>query len=1198
MNSFLAGAGFPLPFHRRLSRLYNDTKKSTDFLQEPVRNEDDPVIKTLHRKLRIQKDRLVSWGLEWSDSSQSPEIDDSISEAGLSEVVASIMSTIKDTLAEAESLWLSSKRLVESPRPASDRKPPLVRWDQTRFEDLVRDLTVSIDTLCDLSRTRSSAAIPHRPSKSVYKSAPFAEETRLFESSRVQTPKQLDPQDLRTPYSPTSSHRQVVFITKSAYADLVQITSAVPCEPLLLEYAPFDPMYAATGIMPEMVRFEKLSAALQKDPQRPVGTWTGLPRLLGYFEDLENSRLGLVYRPPFSLSPATPNLRDDGPPVNLETLSHLLSRPESEPSLEAKFKLAFNLANTVFDMHARGFAHGNLSEKDISFRVEAPALDVIAHPGADVRRPLLSSFDLFGEHFSAAESPSRHQSPGLCAPSLQTHKSTDERVLDLYSLAMILLSIGLWTNLEALASDLTCSPESCALLDRLAVRCGSLYVKAVRECWQTLDGEVSGSRGVEALLPAVQLRVGRHLEACCFLDGFNGLDGGTAQELRETIVDKVRAIQSSKDEKASNPPGSFSGDRKVPLPPTEPAISKPPEKPTAANVTGDGKLPVRTHGEFVSLMRRVVGIAKAAARPETKVRLYPHVPLAPDAVEKWNAVVMPQINHALRHFYRKHPESVEISLESVGPTASRTQPTVLVVCTSVGKVRAILKKRLGEVFDGTATGFGLKVCKGHVLRSRRRAKPGSAPSARSNPPGLGPAHGSGVDNDKPGVINPQYQERPNNGASIGAWIGSCHLPPVSFGGLVLVDGEPYGMTVHHMLDDPDQDFEYVDTTRSHAAADGSWTLELAGKTMDDDEDSYGLSDTESEPYSDSDLMSDCEDDEEAEEDEFEPGDVPGIEPECGEGYIVTQPALDDVDEGFYPCADTENEDHLDTFGLGKVYASSGIRRKYANDLLHEVDWALFKFSDGRLPGDNCLPRALDGCSGGGPAEVPVLRPTSVAPSSSLPGMEVQCVARTSGVQTGRILPALTSIKLFGRTSPSHTYQVISSQSTTGDDHGPNLGIPGDSGAWVVDRHHGQLCGHVLAWSERKRVAYICPMDILLLDVAETLGAAVVRLPGGEPEVILGEADDMAEIRSRADERGELQNLHDDGDTGDEEEHPQLAERISSTMQPPGRCPQDLGVRSPHGASSPIRLDTSVELHGLTNKLEEMGVSPCRGIGVS
>jgi hypothetical protein len=54
MESFLPLSGFQLPFQQRLSRLYNDTKKSTDFVKDPVQNEEDPEVKALHRKLRIE----------------------------------------------------------------------------------------------------------------------------------------------------------------------------------------------------------------------------------------------------------------------------------------------------------------------------------------------------------------------------------------------------------------------------------------------------------------------------------------------------------------------------------------------------------------------------------------------------------------------------------------------------------------------------------------------------------------------------------------------------------------------------------------------------------------------------------------------------------------------------------------------------------------------------------------------------------------------------------------------------------------------------------------------------------------------------------------------------------------------------------------------------------------------------------------
>ena len=568
---------------------------------------------------------------------------------------------------------------------------------------------------------------------------------------------------------------------------------------------------------------------------------------------------------------------------------------------------------------------------------------------------------------------------------------------------------------------------------------------------------------------------------------------------------------------------------------------------------------------------------------------------------------MPQINHALRHFYRKHPESVEISLESVGPSPANTQPTVLVVCSSVGKVRAILKKRLGELFDGS-TGFALKVCRGHVLRSRRWSQDVIRSMARRSH--VNDLHGNqlGDDDDDIEAINPEFQERPSNGASIGAWIGDRHLPPVSFGGLVLVDDKMYGMTVHHMLDDPDRDFGPGETSRSSAIMGREWLASsVAPSSSDDDDFAYELSDTESEPYSDSDITSDWGDDEE-EEDEFEPGDIPGIEPGCGDGYVVTQPALDDVEAGFYPSPETEDDDHLDTFSLGEVYASSGIRRKTAGGLVHEVDWALFEFSHERLPDNNSIPLAQTTAAGKRPnlknkEDQPYLRPTAVVDSSSLPGLEVQCMARTSGLQTGHILPALTSVKIYGRTSPSHTYQIASTRPSSDDpgvDNGGRIGIPGDSGAWIVDRHNGQLCGHVLAWSQRKQVAYICPMDVLLMDIAQSLEATEVKLPGGEVVASWGCRDESCAASELSENAA---NYKADMETGivvdgENEAAPRLVAAVSSVNSASSLSLPSLTSISDHDGSpqSPIRIASPSSISVLNRNMNDLRVD--RGIGVS
>lgn len=1167
MESFLPLGGFQLPFQRRLSRLYNDTKKSSDFVKEPI--SEDPEIKAMHRKLKIQKDRLVSWGLEWSDpSNQNAEIDESLSKAGLSDLVGSIMSTIKDILAEAEPLWLSSKRRVgsekEPEKATGDKKIPIVVWDKARFEDLVKDLTASIDTLHDLSRTRSSAATS-RPVGRLTKAMSSTEELRPFGSTRIQTPQQIAPEfltNLRSMQaepiaSPTSVDRrpqEIVFMSRQAFSDLTHRPGRQPWSPLLLEYAPFDPIYSTTGIMPSMSRFEKLSNALQDESHRSPAAWVGLPLLLGFYEDMENSRLGLVYQFPASFNPVTFENLTQNPLDNLCTLAELLSRPDFEPRLEAKFRLAHNLANTVFDMHARGITHGNLLDSTVSF-----CSPVGNEPGmelgeVDIRKPLISSFDIFPDEGPQTSSPLinlyRHPLDPRTTKESPLASNRDTKTLDLYSLAMILVSIGLWTRLENLVpnSSSPSIPES--VLEQLAIRCGTLYMRAVQVCWNAVEQELSRPDSSDEIMSQVQIRASRYLEACSILDGVSGLDDRISEDIGDIPITE-RERQPSLALSTSSLAGP-SRDVRQRSTATTPVIHEQKDELTRSHIPA----PHATKPEKTS--RKV---------ESPKLRLYPQIALPPEAIEQWNSTVMPQVNLALRHFCRKNMESVEITLESIGESPQKTTPTVLVVCTSVNKVRAILKKKLGILFDGT-TGFSLKVCRGAVVRSRKGDTTRSMASSRGD---------GGNDDTEPLAVNPGFQPRPHNGASIGAWIGDRHLPPVSFGGLITVDKKTYGMTVHHMLDDQDQmqahsEDPYIAAPplRSSAAAqDFSYLEEGESSAYSSGTEDYAceFSDAESD-YS----VTDLSDEEDEEDEEYaEDGDIPGVEPGCGEGYVITQPALDDVEEGFYPCEETKDEDHLDTYRLGEVYASSGIRRRHeANGYVHEVDWALFEFEEERFPWDNHVPR-VNLSEQGSDASMTSFQPTTIAPSSKLPGLEVQCSARTSGLQVGKILPAIASIKIYGRTSLSQTYQVSSKASTSGlppfaspqtsdvsvrSVPGVPLGIPGDSGAWIIDRLGGQLCGHVLAWSQRKQVAYISPMDILIKDIAETLEASEVRL-GGQP--IFGGNESRVEGDANEEDLSDLIEEEDDDDGAAAQE--QLAKSMRTLATDMRRLQLKTGVVS-------------------------------------
>lgn len=523
---------------RRLSRLYNDTKKSSDFVQEPVKAPEDPEIKSLFRKLRIQKDRVSTWGIEWTDPNQSDEIDSSLSKAGLSEVVHSILSTVRETLSELDALWKSyTNPLGTVSEKSADRKTPFVTWDKAVFADAIGDLTQSVDTLYDLSRTRSSAQMSSR--SKLEKSMASTEELRPFESTRMQTPQEIDPTTLTNirsmqaePMTESRANlppRDIVFMSKQAWSDLSQHIGRQPFAPLLLEFATFDSMYAITGIMPPMSRFEKLSAGLQQDSQRAPGTWIGLPRLLGYFEDLEHARLGLVYHFPPNFNAVSFENFTQNPLYNVCTLADLLSRPDFEPTLEAKYRLASNLVNTVFDLHARGITHGCIIDKNVSFcNMSTP--DLTTGPGeVDIRRPLISSFDLFPDAPSDDEpvSPSlplfRHPLDPRTTPASPINDKMDSRILDLYSLAMVLLSIGLWTKLDNLVPDPS-QPIPESVLNQLGIRCSTLYKRAVETCWTAVDTSLQGGTSDEELLSAVQVSVTRYLDSCAILDNISSLE--------------------------------------------------------------------------------------------------------------------------------------------------------------------------------------------------------------------------------------------------------------------------------------------------------------------------------------------------------------------------------------------------------------------------------------------------------------------------------------------------------------------------------------------------------------------------------------------------------------------------------------------------------------------------------------------------
>ncbi|KAF2139138.1 uncharacterized protein K452DRAFT_233046 [Aplosporella prunicola CBS 121167] len=491
-------------------------------------------------------------------------------------------------------------------------------------------------------------------------------------------------------------------------------------------------------------------------------------------------------------------------------------------------------------------------------------------------------------------------------------------------------------------------------------------------------------------------------------------------------------------------------------------------------------------------------------RPKRKLLVQPLWQPTPEIAMEWDRTLLPRLMRICERALKDSTESSSIDLFGVGSSPSEAKATIVVTCTNTTKVKCVLARK----FSYDRAVYDLKVHKGKVKRSKL-----TRPSRRRRPPHRSMMEYTEDESNVP-AFNKHFQQRPVCGASIGAYNGE-HLPPVSYGGVILVDGEPFGMSVHHMLDAPSEDesdyeddisdigSEEVVRSSSHVSS-YPWTSEIGTQLSPQDSVPMAFEISDDEDFEDeaSDFQDDStseSSDNESETTASEAGDVPGIDVGDGDEITITQPAIDDVDDDFFPCEEDREEDHLDSHELGHVYASSGIRRWNREGVLHEIDWSLLKLNDERLQPYNLVqggkryfkdgalcPKLVDPVNRlyYGPEDDEY--PSRVAKAEDLASLRVHCFGRTSGLKGGVISNTMTAVKVHGRKSYARSWLV------TG-----GLGVGGDSGAWVIDNEQGRVCGHILAWCNRNHVAYICPMEVLLEDIRRTLGACKVVLPGSE-----------------------------------------------------------------------------------------------------
>ncbi|KAI6838218.1 hypothetical protein KC340_g11624 [Hortaea werneckii] len=1215
-----------------LTKLYSDTKKSasTSVDTHAATNEQFP---NLHRKYRIQKDRFITWGLAWSDEDKGSDggIDDAVAKAGLTETVDSVLRNIKDVIEEVEAIQQASlpqhtfthtgEKVATSPNPAA--------FDPGRYQDLLNDLTTSIDTLYDLSRSRRAIARGEHPSftssTSTEKTSSSAEKSTSARRSLLRSPSfassditlvnppsfqrpalspyaglppQIELSALRLPeegpppyeaLGVPSTTRFVGQLIRAKTSTSVQnaLGSDAAEVPVFVEYANFDSIYRDTHVSPPLQRLEALAGYLQ--PMRPESQ-SNLS-LLGYFEDPSQPRIGLVYDVPYSIQNRLQDANQRLAPVSLLKLVQKASKTQpnnneaAAPALEHRFQMAYRLVEQLYALHACEVPHGNINSSSIIFTMRSSEAFRPQH----ARAPLLASFDLFSkctvEGTQRAANFNIYRHPDDTVPIINRAVAADIRH-DLYALALVLLEVGLWTPIGDLykqkytLADFKLRIEK-LWIPKLAAKCGSTYMRAVEVCFRAVDDPMLSNTSIstdnlyQQLLPM--------LRRCCLLD--------EPDDEIEQFGEYASVMSSSKAKTTASYPGSpFSRLNSAPgqllqtksaettarLPFREPETprlaskilsstdtgslmfntgprSNPnrndaPKRATGGHVGHGLTRSARTMPSFKEYKQKVILIQQSwrqyrASRKQAipsrdgstrethetvlpasdvvdkqkpKRQRWPCLELPQCAKQEWEQKYCYQLLRLCERALKASAESSNISLTMYGETPETAKPTFLITCEkSTAKIKQTLKRH----FRYDTSMYDIRVKGGEYVRRCRRSKAyGDSAAHRS----------MAITGCLDKAANPDYQERPICGASIGAYRDDEHLPPVSFGGVILVDGKTYGMSVHHMLEsNADEDQEDVQAA------------EAACSESDSDSSSIGSPDSFS-VYSHSDdettirppsSMSNDDDTSEVYE-----GDVAGIAPDDYEDVSITQPALDDAIEcDLHVDEDAEDsdsdsgidEDHLLSYRLGQIHASSGLKRSatskqegfrsISQSLPQEIDWALFELVPPRAQAYNVVRGGMKYCSKIGNNRNGDSYPVAIKQSSELACAKVHCIGRTSGLGSGTISSTMELVKIHGRSTFSASWTV------DGD-----FGVGGDSGAWVISNEDGRVCGHVLA-SKLGRT-FICPMDLLLADIKETLGATTVELPI-DPRVSASRRASTAEAEKAVEDSLGFLKLGDDKDGG-------------------------------------------------------------------
>ena len=1135
--------------------MYTDTKKSYEQIVQT--NSTDPKSSSLNLKLRIQKDRLVAWGLEWADSNagQSDDIDSSLDRAGISDLVASIMSSIKELLDEAERMQPQPRQQPPGSYPV-DKAGILLgsgsQWTSAnliRLDDIVRDLTASIDTLCDLSRSQQALRqvsnnqaerlSPHSNGFKDFSSKPALSrsKTDIHQSthlSRTQSDliasSRIDPLDLIYPtkpqlptatppsYNSTAAdpgNRLFAFLRSTRQPEKIPNSNGQYYDrAVLVDYYSED-CSSPNGPLPSLQRFEDLLLSLQGSSQDDDPLYTGSLKIIGWFADPHNARYAFVYElPQPQLLKTLPLCGPQLPPQSL--LSYLQHSGDTDssnvPHLEDRFRLALNIVTNLLHIHAKGLTHRNINSNNIVFVGENSPTGIESKPWKDgiIRKPFLVSWDQCVEDTPITQ-PETLISNIYRPPGIERgQRSAYRPAHDIYSLGLVLLEIGLWMPLNKLWKTKYARSDFKARLQaiyakKLAAKCGSAYMGVVEYCLRAVDEDSQYhsprdpiSRGQNEYY----WNVLKPLERCCAMDSLDEPRVSAFVAHHPTSETRPDSYSIGYDN-ASNPKNFVNSSQVFRL--------EQPEWKARQGFSPD-------HPRGIELQVWRYGV-------DEDLEKHYETNMAPKICWLANRAIPIQ-------------EGIELSTFMSGPNRDTARPTLVMTCKSLRAAWQIL-----NYVNKDENLFDIYVSYGQLRRSKAKRKH-RRKGKKTNEA-----------EDKPGHYPTRYQQKPSCGASIGCFVDEQHSEAVTFGGIVLVDGEAHGMSVHHMLEDTDCEDDYHNRQQPlfQQTPDLDFGFDDPAIDMPDP-----LTELDNLPEG-FDALEICRAEAEGETNDLCTGEL-GIKPGEGEPIIVTQPALDDVDPNYFPSEDEMSDDHLVIHGLGTIHASSGLRQTRCQDVAHEIDWALFKIHNDRLPTVNAVDGGIKHCE----KAAQEFFPSQVLKADALANLNVHSYGSTSGLQAGTIRNQMELTRMPGRRSFSPVWKF------EGD-----FGVGGDSGAWIIDNKTGGLCGHVSSYSESQQYGVLAPMEAQLHDMEETLRVKVA-LPAPKKDTSQSFRDQIVDVTdARPKFAKTMINIgSDDGSDSDHEEEQSVASGSPPSSPEMATSPASLSRQK--STLEPLSLDAVAE----------------------